>query len=305
MTIYDDLLACKQFNVNGALVALWAFKKSTPTSFSARAIAITEELSNQLKLIVRNALDQRTEVDDYSLLAETNQVSCLHLGTDETIFENLKQLIDRPPEENFVQNTKQIDNSVGYVIRLRVDQDVLYCIKKTSNDWKTRNARNIINAVLVGNQLTLVEDRSLSISKNVDFFVRANATLVINKGPFETILNHKATYANSFADLQQQPTFQQLFSDMTPLVAHVGTNTMHLRRMAAIQQKGFYTDPAFMQRLAVVNDQEGWNIQFDASGRIVATADTIRSIMQILLDHRLKSQLSLVTYDVPSTSQVN
>lgn len=304
MAIADDLHTCKQFNVEGALVSLWAFKKPTSASFTARSISIDDALRNQLRAIVRNSLNQRTEADEYSLLSQTNQASCLHLGTDETIFADLRELVDRIPEEHFVHATKQIDNSVGYVIRLRDGQDHLYCVKKASGDWKARKAGNVINAILKANQLTLVEDRSLSIARNVDFFVHGNVTLVVHKSAFESILNYKAKYVTSFAELQQEPAFHALFADIAPLAEHVGTNTMHLRRMAAIQEKAFYTDAAFMQRLTHVNAQEGWNIQFDANGKIVVTAETSRTIMQILLDHRLKSPLSLTTYDVPSTSPV-
>jgi hypothetical protein len=59
-----------------------------------------------------------------------------------------------------------------------------------------------------------------------------------------------------------------------------------------------------MTRLHDINQQQGWKIQFDATGRIIATDDTMKVIMQVLLDHRLFSQLSLETFDVPSTSAV-
>jgi hypothetical protein len=59
-----------------------------------------------------------------------------------------------------------------------------------------------------------------------------------------------------------------------------------------------------MNRLRQVNSERGWHIQFDPNGRIIATEETMKAIMQVLLDHRLYSELSLNTYDVPSTSAV-
>ncbi|MNI99947.1 hypothetical protein D3C73_1591630 [compost metagenome] len=74
--------------------------------------------------------------------------------------------------------------------------------------------------------------------------------------------------------------------------------------MAVIQQKAHYADVAYMTRLREVNQQQGWNIQFDETGRIVPTDESMRAIMQVLLNHRLYSQLSLDTFDVPSSEAV-
>ncbi|MGQ3055039.1 MAG: Kiwa anti-phage protein KwaB-like domain-containing protein, partial [Roseateles sp.] len=160
----------------------------------------------------------------------------------------------------------------------------------------------VVNVVLRANRLELVEDRSFTIAKSLDFVVLDNNIMIINKRSFEALLNYRLEYTQSFATLQTDPTFSACFTDLTPLIIHVGTNTMHLRRMAVIQQKANYANPTYMQRLRDVNAQEGWNIEFDTAGRIVATEDTMRAIMQVLLNHRLHSKLSLTTFDVPSAA---
>lgn len=114
----------------------------------------------------------------------------------------------------------------------------------------------------------------------------------------------KIEYTNSFVELQADPIFSGCFTSMAPLITYVDTNVMHLRRMAVIKQKAHYVNPAYMQRLREENGLEGWNIAFAPDGRIIATADTMRVIMQVLLNHRLYSKLSLTTFDVPSSSAV-
>jgi hypothetical protein len=228
----------------------------------------------------------------------------LHVGTDETSFSELKTLLDAPAEEHRIKGERAFKNISGYVIRIRIGTRVLYCVRHVTDAWKTRKARAVINVVLRANRLELVEDRSFTIAKNVDFFVLDNDILIVDKRSFETLLNYKIEYKNSFTALQADPVFLGCFTSMAPLVTHVGTNVMHLRRMAVIQQKANYANPAYMQRLRTANAQEGWNITFDPSGRIVATEDTMRVIMQVLLNHRLYSKLSLTTFDVPSSSAV-
>jgi Domain of unknown function (DUF4868) len=304
MTKEQALIECKDFSVAGAAVSLWIFKKRTGGSFSAQSIDITDALTTEIKSIVSNALGGCTEVEDYSLLTQTNDVSALHVGKDETSFADLQALLDRPAEEHRYQTARDLKGVAGYVIRLRDGGRVLYCVRRVPDAWQTRKARTVVNVVLRANQLDLADDPSFTIARTLDFVVFGDDILVFDKRSFEGLLNYKLEYASSFAQLQQENLFVGRFASMQPLIDHVGTNTMHLRRMAVVKQKAHYADAAYMDRLRQVNQQQGWNIQFDPTGRIVATEDTMKVIMQVLLDHRLYSQLSLATFDVPSTSAV-
>lgn len=304
MTKEQSLIDCKQLDVTNGILSLWVFKKRSGGGYKANSIEVTDALITELKRIVNQALQVRTEVEDYSFIAQRNEVSCLHVGTDETSFVDLKDLLDVPAEECRIKGERAFQNISGYVIRVRVGARVLYCVRQVTDAWKTRKARSVINVVMRANQLDLVEDRSFTIAKTIDFFVFENNIFIVDKRAFETLLNYRVEYTNSFVTLQANPTFSDCFADMAPLVTHVGTNVMHLRRMAVIQQKAHYTNPDYMERLRIANQQEGWNITFDAHGRIIATEETVRVIMQVLLDHRLYSKLSLSTFDVPSSSAV-
>lgn len=304
MTKEHALVECKAFDLAGGVLSLWVFKKRPTGGFTAKSIDVTDGLATELKNIVSATLLAHTEIEDYSLIAQRNEVSCLHVGTDETCFADLKALVDEPAEEHRIDGERAFKNIAGYLIRVRSGQRVLYCVRQVTDAWKTRKARVVINVVLRANRLELVEDRSFTIAKTIDFIVLDNDVLVLNKRAFEALLSYKIEYKNSFAALQQDRVFVSQFASMQPFIAYVGTNTMHLRRMAMIQQRAHYADAAYMGRLQNVNALEGWNIQFDAAGRILATAGTMKVIMQVLLNHRLYSRLSLTSFDVPSTSAV-
>ena len=298
------LADCRGFDLHNGVLSLWVFKKRQGGGFTAKSIDVTQELTDELKNIVARSLEARTEVDDYSLLGQCNEVSCLHVGADETSFADLKILVDEPAEEHRIAGERAFANNAGYVIRVNSRGRVIYCVRQVTDAWKTRNARSVINVVMRANRLELVEDKSFTISKTLDFIVIDNDVLIINKRAFESLLNYKIEYANSFTALQADPAFLGCFTSMDPVIAHVGTNVMHLRRMAVIHEKSNYTNPDYMDRLRAANAQEGWNIDFDPNGRIIATVDSMRVIMQVLLNHRLYSKLSLTTFDVPSSSAV-
>jgi hypothetical protein len=304
MPIEQAFQSCKVFPVADAVVSLWTFKKRDGGGFSAKSIDFTVQVAEELKAIVVAALHARTEVEDYTFLAQCNEVGCLHVETDETSFADLQALVDLPAEEHRVSTDRDLKNISAYLIRLRAGEQVLYCIKQVTDAWKTRKSRDLVNVVFHANRLELVQDKSFTIAKSLDFVVLDNDVFIFKKRAFESLLGYKVEYENSFSALQEDASFVACFSDLQPLVEHVGTNTMHLRRLAVIHQRGHYADPAYMERLRQVNAEQQWNIQFNEDGRIVATPETIRVIMQVLLNHRLYSQLSLSTFDVPAATAV-
>lgn len=74
--------------------------------------------------------------------------------------------------------------------------------------------------------------------------------------------------------------------------------------MAVIRARDYYQNPDYMTGLREIKGLRNWGIQFDAEGRIVATLEKRSDILHILLDHRLRSELSDNQYDGPSTTPV-
>ena len=162
----------------------------------------------------------------------------------------------------------------------------------------------MMNIVFNGAGLDIVENPSFSISRSFDFFVSGGSVLMANKSAFESVLNHKDTYEEAYAELKREQGFAAAIADFAVFDAFIGRNATHLRRMAVIKARGYYQNPDYMTRLRQINDLRNWGIQFDAEGRIVATPETMRDILHVLLDHRLRSELSDNEYDVPSTTPV-
>ncbi|MNR15456.1 hypothetical protein D3C85_1319930 [compost metagenome] len=163
---------------------------------------------------------------------------------------------------------------------------------------------HVLNLVLNRNQLDLAGDEAFIIPKRFDFFALNTDILVTNKGNFESILEYKQTYVTSFTELRADAGFQAIFSDMAVLVDHVGSNTMHLRRMAVVQERAYYNDVGFMEKLRLVNRERQWNIIFDDNGKIVPSVESVRAIIQVLLNHRLHSELTGHDFDVPSANPI-
>lgn len=304
MSKEDALRDVKEFPVAEAMMSFWTIKSKAEGGYSARSINIDDQIKSQLRRVAKKSIDNLTEVEDYTLIAQNNEVSCLHVGVDETTFSDISRLVDEAADEEVIRNMKELLNSLAYVVRFFHEGKSFYCVKRVGNDWIAKKKRGLNSVVFRENKLTLIEEPTLVIYDNYDFYVLGEHVLVAGKKSFETILKYKATYVQSLDKLKVESEFVDIFSDMKPLLDFVGNNTMHLRRIAVIAERGWYKDAAYMQRLKDVNAREGWNIVYDANGKIVPCSDSVKTIMKVLLNHRLFSELSLTSYDVPSASQL-
>lgn len=306
MNADQTLDALHEFDIASASLSVWTFKKSLGKAgrFRAQSVVATQELIAEIKDIASARINRCVEADNYDLITQINEASCLFLEADETLFPQLQNVVDLPPEENLVNKLSDLQGSLGYVARLAHGDDVLYCVSKLGGDWQLKKRRQHINLILHENRLDLANDEAFTISKTFDFFVLNENILVVNRASFESLLEYKQTYINSFSELRADQSFLSVFSDVALLIEHVGTNTMHLRRMAVVQERAFYSNAQFMDKLREINQTRSWNIDFDAGGKIVPSLESIRTIIQVLLNHRLHSEITGHDFDVPSASPV-
>ena len=162
----------------------------------------------------------------------------------------------------------------------------------------------MINVVFVNGELSVVPEESFTFDSYFDFYCFNETIFVASKKAYESAVSDKEVYKKSFDDLTVDPQFSSIFADLTPLKNYIGENAMHLRRMTVIQQKALYTRPDFSNRLKIVSETRSWGIKFDDNGKIDVCAETARVVLQVLLDHRLLSEVTENTYDVPDAEIV-
>ncbi|NRE35949.1 DUF4868 domain-containing protein [Burkholderia pseudomallei] len=265
---------------------------------------VRHALRDQLKELARSYQASHTIAEVYNLLSQPSEGGFLAISREGTLFPSLQGLVDQPLEECLVKNVKQLNNAAGYVLRLRHGESVIYCVKKANADWATRKKKGMMNIFFTDAGLDIVDSPSFSISRSFDFFVVDENVLMVSKPAFESLLNHKDTYEEAYAALKQEPGFSAAIADFAVFDTFIGRNATHLRRMAVIKARGYYNNPDYMARLREINALRGWGIHFDDQGRIVGTPEKMSDILHVLLDHRLRSELSDNQYDVPSITPV-
>lgn len=301
-----DFVGWRQFDYNNSTVQLWVFKKSTtPAKFRAWHVRTDEQVENLFRDAIRSEVARITEKVAYSHLSQNNENSCLeHSLEDSEGFIALLQVVDAPEAENTDAQLKQLKGAVGYLVKFQSGDQTVYAVRKTAPTWKPAIRNKLINAIFVNGELSAVPNESFTFDSYFDFYCFNEKIFVASKRAYEGTVSDKTVYKRSFDDLTVDPQFLAVFSDVEPLKNYVGQNAIQLRRMTVIQQKALYRRPGFPERVKVVSDARDWGINFDQSGKIAVCETTARVVIQVLLDHRLLSEVTETIYDVPNAEAV-
>lgn len=295
---FDGLRA---FDFDNADVYLWVFKRSTTAAkYTAYYVRTDDDLNATLKTFASQEKERITEWAPYNYLAQANENGCLSVGVDETNFGPLKGLVDLPEAERAVNDIRKLRGAAGYLVKFVHNGTTVYAARRSPTTWKPAyKKKGVINVFYHNGELSAVQGDEFTLEPNFDLFCLDDSILIANKVGFESVMQYRTGYVTAFGGLQHQPQFVALFTNMQPLIDHVGTNSMHLRRMAVIQEKHLYQNAGFMAAVQQVNAARNWGIQFDGNNRIVPTPETAALILKILLDQRLLSEITQIMYDVP------
>lgn len=296
-----------EFDLDGAGVHLWIFKSSTTADrFSASYVRIDKTLEGTLREFAKAQRAKMTEWIPYGHLAQPTDDGCLSVAAIETDFPTLQELVNRPELEHPVVGSDQLKNAIGYVVKFWQGERVLYAVRRSPATWKTKyQKKGIINMSFQNGALSAVEEVDFTLEPGFDVFALDGSLLVSNKRAFESMMKYRSGFVNAFTQLQGEAQFVSIFTDIAPLVTHVGSNSTHLRRMAVIQERRLYENPQYLGTLRDVCKKRNWDVQFDDQGLIVPTEETAILIMKLLLDQRLISEITAILYDVPSGHRVD
>lgn len=298
--------ALRAFNFADSSIHLWVFKRSTSLrKFSARYAQTDGPLNALLLSVVQAEIGRLTEFSNYTYLAETNENSCLATPIAGSDFEHLKSVVDQPEPDWRVRNIKDLQNATGYVVKFTHNGQTVYAVKRSASNWKTSYLKTHINIIFNNGELSAAEDNGFAIDKTFDFYAISSKMFIASKRAFESAMEHRASYAQAFSNMQSNPSFANLFTDLQPLINYVGTNSIQLRRMARIEERALFSRPGFLNAVQTVSARRGWGLNFEpGTGYIVPCDQTVKTIMQVLLDHRLLSEVTDLIYDVPDATQV-
>lgn len=301
-----DFTDWREFDYQQAAVQLWVFKKSTTDKrFKAWHVRTDVRIETLFRDAIVDIVSKTTEKLDYSPISQNNENSCLvhALESSEGLLA-LLAAVDLPEADNIDAELKHLKGAAGYLVKFQHDDNTVYAVRKTAPTWKPKVRNTVINAIFHNGELSVTPEETFSFDSFFDFFCINETVFVKSKRAYESTMSEKSAYKKNFDDLVVEPTFNSIFSDIEPLKAYVGTNSMQLRRITVIQSKALYLRPNFPQRLQEINGKRNFGLNFDDNGKLIVCKDTAKTVLQVLLDHRLLSEITDTIYDVPDAEVV-
>lgn len=301
-----DFSNWREFDYVNSTVQLWVFKKSTSKSkFRAWHVRTDNDIEQLFRDSIVKEVTSITENREYSPISQNNESSCLtHSLEDSEGLIALLNIVDAPEVENTDVLLKHLKGAAGYLVKFQHPDQVVYAVRKTAPTWRSTVRNSMINAVFNNGELSATPNETFSFDSFFDFYCFNETVFVKTKRAYESILSEKKIYQKNFNDLLIDQQFTSVFTDIQPLKDYVGTNAMQLRRISVIQQKALYSRPEFSQRVQLINQRRDFGLNFDQNVKIIPCDATIKTIMQILLDHRLFSEITDTIYDVPDAEVV-
>jgi Domain of unknown function (DUF4868) len=301
-----DFHSWRSFNYKESTVQLWIFKKSTTSAkFRAWHVRTDRVIEELFRSAIEKETSRITEYFEYTPLAQNNEASCLsHRLEHSKSFLALLELINQPELEHTTSKESDLKGACGYAVKFQC-RETVYAVRKTAPTWRPTTRKSLINTIFKNGELSAMPDESFSFDSTFDFYGFNQTIFVASKRAYESSMSDKQVYQTSFEELILSNDFLNLFTDVGPLKSYIGNNSMQLRRMTAIQQKSIYTRDDFLSKLRETNKCRSWGLNFDESGKIIACELTAKTILQVLLDHRLLSEITETTYDVPDATQVS
>ena len=276
----------KGFPIEQSVVSLWVFKSSLKRAFSVR---ISPELSAELKTIKLACTNGVEVAVEYDAGADLGKDTLMTLTGPIEQWTQMALLMNAPIEDRLVRSTKGLQNNYAYVVTFLNEGKKLFAVKKVSSSLGSKKSTNFLSAMFSNDTLDLSENLIFSLAKYFDFFVLEDEFFILRREQFESVLGFKEHYKKSFVELLADNEFNKRFKNLEVLKNYVSDNAIHLGRMSSIKQKKKYADDIYWQSVLSLNKSEGWGIAMDADSNFVIEEGSVRSLVSILLGHRVKS----------------
>ena len=296
----------KSFNYQESNVQLWVFKKSQSSAkFRGWHVKTDPAIEQLFRDAASTDVTLTTEHLSYQPLSQNNENSCLtHSLSESEGLTALLNVVNQPATENIDAKLKHLKGAIGYLVKFQFDSQVVYAIRKTAPTWKPKIRNSFINAIFQNGELSATPEETFSFDDYFDFYCINEVIFIKSKRAYESTTSDKKSYQRNFDSLLIDPSFIDIFVDIEPLKNYVGSNSIQLRRMTVIQDKALYSKPNFLEKVQEISSNRDFGLNFDDGGKLIICSETVKTIIQILLDHRLLSEITETIYDVPDTEVV-
>lgn len=310
MSVQGKLRELKSINLaelSVSIAIVKEYKVRRVSQYSVKYVKIESALENRLRRILNKKIEGANLVEEFSYDSPEPEDDVVHsIESSETDFAQIFEMLqDLNPEHDVIEDIDELVKAKSYLLIARDLEGIkLVGFTKLPENWKMKRTKGLIPLLFRENQFEDLDDEPVfSISNWVDFVYYDNILLILSIKNFEAGLNFREGMINKANNFYEEQAVQDLFINLDILINKAGNNQRYLKKIATIKNLGYYTDQVFLQRLRTVNDAKNWGIEFN-EGKIVISEDSLESILTLLQNKRLHSELSEEDFDVSSVKKL-
>jgi hypothetical protein len=291
-----------------SLAIVKEYKRNRISHYNIEYVEIENHLEIRLKNILRSKINGSNSFEEYTYdCAEPEGGSVKTINYESTDFYNiLEELSGVSPEENKINSVEDLIKAKSYIIILNDGEDISIAgFKHIPINWKLQKSKGLIPLLFENNTFKDLDTEDVfNISNTVDFIYFEEEIFILSKKDFERGLNFRDGMIAKADAWYEKTEGLDLFINLDILKDKIGNNIRYLRKIASIENLGYYNDQQFLKNVLKISKEENWGITFD-NNKIVITEDSLDAILTVLQNKRLYSKLTEENFDVESAKLFN
>lgn len=263
-----------------------------------------EALADKLREGVIEKIEQANEAKKFEPLSEDQDSTVLVGSSADTEWAGLAEHLVTNKNGEIASLTDLLGANF-YVVELVLPTASLYAVKKLSEKWTAKRAKDIQTVFSEGVLKNVDNGKLLRMERGVDFFFYRDSFVILNKKNFESVLNFRAGMIKARDEVLKEIDGLGKFEGVDAIRDKAEDKMPYLRRLATIRNSGHFREADFMEKLFAVVKKFGWDIQFSEDGKIVITPENVDTVLHLLNNDRVASLINQEMYDAIVKKPVN
>lgn len=307
-TLKDNFKELKKIKWSEAIATFYVVKKTIKYRKAKYQTFLVETDKVLQKKIISSAC-KKIESSNNALEYDFNTIdlddNVLEIPTKETDFQGILDAITGNEQLETITDYTSLMGSYMYVARLDKGRNTLYSARKIFDGWSAKKIFTGMQLIWKDSMLIDIDQKDMfRIDKKIDFFAFNGSIFIADKKCFETALNFRDGMIKNRDEIVKEFKSLQLFVNADEISKLVGDNIPRLRKLSQVTKAGYYKNKDFLSKLKKINYHEGWGLEYSDTGELKVTKDNIDTILTVLNNSRLTSQINNETFDASVKQKV-
>lgn len=310
-SLNQKLKSLKKLKLDDAIVNLYVTKISTSNKakrfVKVKRLKVYNEHKGIFKNYITDCISGNEHICELKSINTNQDNRFFYVEKSATDFSQMVDLVTTG-KIDFITKQSELNEYNSYVIQLTFgeDEESIFAFRYISGAWSAnKTSGKFLNFNTIKNELIvkIKEDPRFQITPYIDFLQCGEDIFIADIKQFETAMNFherlKEKKVEAITALCDSPAMLKVAKE--PLTRVIGNDKYLMRQLAAVHEKGYYKNDAWLAKLKMKSEEaRNWKIKFNETGKIIIeeSKDYLKEILTLLQNKRVKTVVDEVMFDV-------